>query len=52
MILMLAVIAVSIGVVGFFVANEIAYIGYQLEQLQNRFGAFRVEFTSEENEDE
>lgn len=52
MVLMTAIVAVSIVVVGFFIANELAYVGYQLEQLQEKFHVFSVELEEESDENE
>lgn len=46
MTIILGVVAVSIVAVGFFIANEIAYVGYQLEQISEKFTV--IEFRQEE----
>ncbi len=52
MTLMLGVVAFSIVVVGYFVANEIAYVGYQLEQLSEKFTVIKFRQEEEGEEDE
>lgn len=52
MVLMTAIVAVSIVIVGYFIASEIAYVGYQLEQLQEKFHVFSVELEQKEEGDE
>lgn len=52
MVLMTAIVAVSIVIVGYFIASEIAYVGYQLEQLQEKFHVFSVELEEEGDENE
>lgn len=52
MVLMTALVAVSIVVVGFFITSELAYIGYQLEKLQEKFQAFNIDFEIKEEGDD
>lgn len=52
MVLMTAIVAVSIVVVGFFITSEIAYVGYQLEQLNEKFIAFSFELKEEGDKNE